>query len=68
MWYTVRQKAISLRDLDGLFSVIEDPSWFILGVGMMKKAKVASFMALCTWLVYLCQSLFSLDYERILIF
>lgn len=37
------------RRPQALFSVVEDPSWFILGPEIFLKARVASAMALATW-------------------
>jgi hypothetical protein len=51
MWLSVREKPISVRGLDALFSVVEDPSWFVMAPEMFMKARVASIMALATWLI-----------------
>lgn len=51
VWQTLREKPITVRGLDALFSVVEDPSWFVLAPEMFSKAKVASVMALATWLI-----------------
>ncbi|KAI5795266.1 hypothetical protein EDC01DRAFT_728137 [Geopyxis carbonaria] len=51
LWQTVRTKAITVRGLDALFSIIEDPSWFVMSREILSKARVASLMALATWLI-----------------
>jgi hypothetical protein len=51
MWQNVREKPISLRGLDALFQVVENPSWFFLGSEIFFKARIATLMALATWQV-----------------
>ncbi|KAF2459176.1 hypothetical protein BDY21DRAFT_370642 [Lineolata rhizophorae] len=50
IWKTFREKAMTVSAIDGLFAVCEDPSNFGK-VEMVKNAKVATFMALATWLI-----------------
>ncbi|TGZ78341.1 hypothetical protein EX30DRAFT_343242 [Ascodesmis nigricans] len=51
VWQTVRREAISLRGLDALFSVVEDPSWFFLAPEMYSKAKIATLLAFISWTI-----------------
>lgn len=51
IWQTLREKTVSIRGLDGMFSVIEDPTWFVLAPEIFKKARVASVLAVATWYV-----------------
>ncbi|KAL6710201.1 hypothetical protein ACN47E_009147 [Coniothyrium glycines] len=51
IWYTFRQKAMTISGIDGLFSACEDPTQFFLNWEMIKMGKVATFMAACSWLI-----------------
>lgn len=51
IWFTMRRKEMRLKAIDALFGVIEDPTFFITTPEMIKNAKLASVMALVTWLI-----------------
>ncbi|KAF8243701.1 hypothetical protein K440DRAFT_611828 [Wilcoxina mikolae CBS 423.85] len=57
VWRTLRRKPVSLNGLDALFQVVESPVWFFMGSEMFVKARVASLMALATWLIPLASVL-----------
>lgn len=48
IWQTMRQKAITLRGIDQLFAVVEDPTCFA-SKEIYFKAKLATAMAMATW-------------------
>ncbi|KAF2188127.1 hypothetical protein K469DRAFT_660660 [Zopfia rhizophila CBS 207.26] len=50
IWHTFRKKAMTISAIDGLFSVTEDPSQF-KNWEMIKNAKLATVMAVCSWLI-----------------
>ncbi|KAI5808929.1 hypothetical protein DFH27DRAFT_478253 [Peziza echinospora] len=50
IWYTMRRKALSIRTIDAMFGVVEDPTFFFTAPQMVKKSKVSSLLALATWL------------------
>lgn len=52
IWFTMREKALTLRGIDVLWGALEDPSQFVLGgLDPWKNAKVSMIMALCSWYV-----------------
>lgn len=40
---------MTLRGLDALFSIIEDPAWFVLSGELYRHAKMATLMGLMAW-------------------
>ncbi|CAZ84010.1 unnamed protein product [Tuber melanosporum] len=50
IWHTMRQKAITLKGIDHLFAVVEDPTCFA-SKEIYFKAKLATAMAMATWLI-----------------
>ncbi|KAG0634740.1 hypothetical protein HOY80DRAFT_1025565 [Tuber brumale] len=50
IWYTLRTKAITVKGIDSLFSLTEDPTGFCSKDGALN-AKVATLMALATWVI-----------------
>lgn len=48
VWHTLRAKHITLRGIDGMFAVVEDPTRFATKE-IFVKAKLATAMALATW-------------------
>ena len=48
----MREKSITLRGIDSLFAVVEDPTYFY-SKELFTKAKIAAVMALATWYVSL---------------
>ena len=48
IWHSFRQKAMTLKAIDGLFSATEDPTSFKIWE-MVWNAKLATLMALCSW-------------------
>ncbi|KAF2204688.1 hypothetical protein GQ43DRAFT_364113 [Delitschia confertaspora ATCC 74209] len=50
IWHTFRKKAMTISAIDGLFAATEDPTSFRIGE-MIKNAKLATLMALCSWLI-----------------
>ncbi|KAJ9644733.1 hypothetical protein H2199_003696 [Coniosporium tulheliwenetii] len=50
IWHTFRSKAMTVSAIDGLFAACEDPTEFRKWE-MIKNAKLATFMALATWLI-----------------
>ncbi|KAL7271987.1 hypothetical protein RUND412_005224 [Rhizina undulata] len=57
LWYTLRRKSMSVRGIDSLFAIVEDPTWFILSKELYMKAKLATLMAAATWLIPLASVL-----------
>ncbi|OAL04064.1 hypothetical protein IQ06DRAFT_244499 [Phaeosphaeriaceae sp. SRC1lsM3a] len=51
IWRTFRVKAMTIEGIDGLFSAPEDPTQFFINGEMWKNGKLATFMALCCWLI-----------------
>ncbi|KAF8422002.1 hypothetical protein EV426DRAFT_535817 [Tirmania nivea] len=51
IWLTVRRKPMRLKAIDALFGVIEDPTFFLTTPEMIMNSKVASVMAVATWLI-----------------
>lgn len=51
IWRTFRRKAMTIHGIDGLFSAPEDPTQFFINGEMWRNGKLATFMALCCWLV-----------------
>ncbi|KAH8722387.1 hypothetical protein GQ44DRAFT_711979 [Phaeosphaeriaceae sp. PMI808] len=51
IWRTFRRKAMTIEGIDGLFSAPEDPTQFFINMEMWKNGKLATFMALCSWLI-----------------
>jgi len=47
----MRRKPMRIKAIDGLFGVIEDPTFFLTTPEMITNAKLASVMALATWYV-----------------
>lgn len=60
IWHTFRRKAMTIGAIDGLFAATENPLNFRRGE-MLRNAKLASLMALCTWSV-LCRALSSITF------
>ncbi|PVI03515.1 hypothetical protein DM02DRAFT_244909 [Periconia macrospinosa] len=56
IWRTLRQKAMTLRAIDGLFVATEDPTAFV-NWEMISMGKLATFMAVCSWLLPLASVL-----------
>ncbi|KAF1955760.1 hypothetical protein CC80DRAFT_516696 [Byssothecium circinans] len=56
IWRTFRRKAMTMRAIDSLFTATEDPTAF-LNWEMVKMGKLATFMALCSWLIPLASVL-----------
>lgn len=50
IWYTLRTEAITVKGIDRLFALTEDPTCFA-SKDVVFKAKVAAVMALATWSV-----------------
>ncbi|PWW74988.1 hypothetical protein C7212DRAFT_297684 [Tuber magnatum] len=50
VWYTLRTKAITVKGIDNLFALTEDPTCFY-SKDVAVKAKVATAMALATWII-----------------
>ncbi|RPA97607.1 hypothetical protein L873DRAFT_1690012 [Choiromyces venosus 120613-1] len=50
IWHTMRQKAVTLKGIDNLFAIVEDPTCFA-SKEIYFKAKLATAMALATWLI-----------------
>ncbi|ORY16789.1 hypothetical protein BCR34DRAFT_475712 [Clohesyomyces aquaticus] len=50
IWHTFRNKAMTVHAIDGLFSATEDLTQFMVWE-MVRSAKVATFMAACSWLI-----------------
>lgn len=48
MWQTMREKPVSLRGIDGMFAVVEDPTHFATKE-LYVKAKIGTAMAVATW-------------------
>lgn len=48
IWDTMRRKPLTLRGIDSLFAVVEDPTHFFT-LEIYKKAKLATAMAIITW-------------------
>ncbi|KAF2129263.1 hypothetical protein P153DRAFT_339924 [Dothidotthia symphoricarpi CBS 119687] len=51
IWHTFRTKAMTMNGIDGLFSATEDPTQFFLNWEMLRNGKLATVMALCSWLI-----------------
>jgi len=51
IWYTFRRKAMTINGIDGLFSATEDPTQFFLNWEMIRNGKLATLMAVSTWLI-----------------
>lgn len=51
IWHTLRTRALTIMGIDGLFSSIEDPTQFFYNGEMMINAKIATAMAICSWLI-----------------
>jgi hypothetical protein len=49
-WYSFRRQAMSVRGLDAVFGVFENPFWFLTRE-MLVKTKVAAVLALMSWLL-----------------
>jgi hypothetical protein len=49
-WYSFRRQAMSVRGLDAVFGVFENPFWFLTWE-MLVKTKVAALLALMSWLL-----------------
>ena len=49
IWYTLRNKAMTINGIDGLFSATEDPTMFFLNWEMVRNGKLATLMAICSW-------------------
>jgi len=49
-WYSFRRQAMSVRGLDAVFGVFENPFWF-LTLEMLVKTKVVTLLALMAWLL-----------------
>ncbi|KAH0562446.1 hypothetical protein GP486_002860 [Trichoglossum hirsutum] len=58
IWYTLRRKALSMRGINSLFTVADDPTMF-REMDMIRNAKVATIMAVAIW--YVKEFLTSLD-------
>ncbi|CAI6275134.1 unnamed protein product [Periconia digitata] len=56
IWRTFRRKAMTLRAIDGLFAATEDLTSF-WNWEMIRMGKLATFMALCSWLLPLASVL-----------
>ncbi|KAF2473882.1 uncharacterized protein BDR25DRAFT_301962 [Lindgomyces ingoldianus] len=50
IWTTFRNKTMTIKAIDGLFSATEDPTQFIVWE-MVRNAKLATVMAICSWLI-----------------
>ncbi|KAF1993136.1 hypothetical protein P154DRAFT_450986 [Amniculicola lignicola CBS 123094] len=50
IWHTFRTRALTIRAIDGLFTATEDLNQFRKWE-MIKNAKLATFMAVCTWAI-----------------
>ena len=50
IWYTLRVKAITIKGIDNLFALTENPIRFY-SKDVLVRAKVATVMALATWSV-----------------
>ncbi|XTI83250.1 hypothetical protein V2W45_1517066 [Cenococcum geophilum] len=50
IWHTFRKKAMTISAIDGLFAVTENPTEFRKWE-MLRNAKLASFMAVASWLI-----------------
>lgn len=48
MWQTLREKTVSLKGIDGMFGVVEDPTHFATKE-LYTKAKIGTAMAVATW-------------------
>lgn len=48
IWWTMRRRALSLKGIDALFGMVEDPTWFMTWE-VWRGAKVATLMGLATW-------------------
>ncbi|KAK7188218.1 hypothetical protein DPSP01_001762 [Paraphaeosphaeria sporulosa] len=51
IWHTLRTRALTIAGIDGLFSATEDPTQFFYNGEMMINAKIATVMAICSWLI-----------------
>ncbi|KAL1597770.1 hypothetical protein SLS60_008257 [Paraconiothyrium brasiliense] len=51
IWHTFRTRALTIAGIDGLFSATEDPTQFFYNGEMMINAKIATIMAICSWLI-----------------
>ncbi|KAF2451460.1 hypothetical protein P171DRAFT_425961 [Karstenula rhodostoma CBS 690.94] len=51
IWHTFRTRALTIAGIDGLFSATEDPTQFFYNGEMMINAKIATVMAICSWLI-----------------
>ncbi|KAH3906885.1 hypothetical protein HBH56_198820 [Parastagonospora nodorum] len=51
IWRTFRTKAMTIDGIDGLFSAPDDPTQFFVNGEMWRNGKLATFMALCCWLI-----------------
>ncbi|XPS99849.1 hypothetical protein M3J09_009017 [Ascochyta lentis] len=51
IWHTLRRKAMTINGIDGLFSATEDPTMFFLNWEMVRNGKLATLMAICSWLI-----------------
>ncbi|KAJ4986261.1 hypothetical protein SVAN01_08196 [Stagonosporopsis vannaccii] len=51
IWHTLRCKAMTINGIDGLFSATEDPTVFFLNWEMVRNGKLATLMAICSWLI-----------------
>ncbi|KAJ4366072.1 hypothetical protein N0V95_000299 [Ascochyta clinopodiicola] len=51
IWHTLRSKAMTINGIDGLFSATEDPTMFFLNWEMVRNGKLATLMAICSWLI-----------------
>jgi hypothetical protein len=49
IWHTLRNKAMTINGIDGLFSATEDPTMFFLNWEMVRNGKLATLMAICSW-------------------
>ncbi|KAH8150102.1 uncharacterized protein LAJ45_05788 [Morchella importuna] len=56
IWDTMRRKPLTLRGIDSLFAVVEDPTHFF-SPEIYKKAKLATAMAVITWIIPLASVL-----------
>lgn len=50
VWQTLREKPVSLKGIDGMFAVVEDPTHFVTKE-LYTKAKIGTAMAVATWYI-----------------
>jgi hypothetical protein len=60
IWHTFRTKPMTIMGIDGLFSATEDPSQFFYNWEMISNGKLATFMAICSWYVYMSSCRYSM--------